>query len=472
MKVLKNAIIGIFLPLSLMCQQAPVRDVEVEITSNPSGAAVYINDEEMGTTPVAFTYRSGRQRINLELENYEEIDEIIVLKPPGTEKSFELVDTRANLSVITFNKSRVFINNERVLCFCDIKLKAGDYYIRVEADGAEPLESKITLSSKDDKKLILYPALPTGAVQIDVEPKDAAVLLWEENCEKYTSSGGKIFNSIPAGDYMLKVSKKGYKSITRDFTVTEGGVVRRSVKLTRGAEVGGDYVLIKGGNFNMGGGQKFDEQPERKVTLSDYYIGKYEITQAEWDLYMGKSPCQFQGDSLPVESVSWFEAVKFCNKMSTAEGLEPAYLFKGDSVIWDRNAKGYRLPTEAEWEFAARCGRGGRCFNYCGADSIGEVAEYEGNNNVSPKPVGSRKPNGLGLHDMSGNVAEWCWDWYYPYPDQPEKDPAGPKYGHLKTNRGGSWYGKEEKCRVVFRNLYNPKESYSFVGFRVAKNSK
>jgi formylglycine-generating enzyme len=487
MKVLKNAIFGILLPLSLMPQQpgstsveslqtadkSPVWEVEVEVVSVPSGAAVYINDEEMGHTPVTFTHKSGRHRINIELENYEEIDEIIVLKPPEARKSYTLTDTRANLSIITFNKSRVYINGERIFCFCDVKLIPGEYKVKVEMDGAPALERSFSLASKEQKKLILYPDVPTGAVQADISPADASVMLWEDDCEKYTAAGSKIFSNIPEGRYNLKVSKKGFKSKTVQLDVKAGEVVRTAIKISKGAEVGGDYILVKGGSYNMGGGGvRFDEQPARKVSLSDYFIGKYEVTQAEWNLLMGKTPCEFKGDSLPVESVSWFEAVKFCNKMSIAEGFEPSYIIKGDSVSWVRSANGYRLPTEAEWEFAARCGRGGRCYNYCGGDSLDQVAEYEGNNNISPKPVGSRRPNGLGMHDMSGNVSEWCWDWYYPYPDGPEKDPAGPNHGHLRTNRGGSWFSKEEKCRVVFRNLYNPAEAYSFVGFRLARNAK
>ena len=181
-----------------------------------------------------------------------------------------------------------------------------------------------------------------------------------------------------------------------------------------------DMVLIPKGEFMMGALENDrdaydDERPRHKVTLTrDFLMGKYAVTQALWESVMGSNPSQMKGENRPVENVSWFDVVDFCNKLSKQSGLEPVYTINGHYVTCNWNAKGYRLPTEAEWEYSAR---GGEYHKYAGSNNVHEVAWYDGNGRGGwgTHSVGQKKPNGFGLYDMSGNVAEWVWDWFSRY---------------------------------------------------------
>jgi formylglycine-generating enzyme required for sulfatase activity len=187
---------------------------------------------------------------------------------------------------------------------------------------------------------------------------------------------------------------------------------------------------------------------------------------------MGDNPSHFTGDNLPVEQVNWFKAVEFCNKLSQNEGLAPAYTVNGEDVSWNRSANGYRLPTEAEWEYAARGGNGSPGnFTYAGSNNVDEVAWYNGNSGDKTHPVGTKKANGLGLYDMSGNVWEWCWDWYGDYSGSAQTDPVGVSSGSYRVLRGGgSWGSSALEVRSAYRSYLNPSYRNFFiygVGFRL-----
>ena len=198
-------------------------------------------------------------------------------------------------------------------------------------------------------------------------------------------------------------------------------------------------VYVEGGTFTMGGTneQGYDalpfEKPIHNVTLSSYYICKYEVTQALWQVVMGNNPSNFKGDELPVESVSWDDCQKFITRINSYTGRK------------------FRLPTEAEWEFAARGGKYSRHYKYSGSNYIDDVAWYNGNSGYTPHPVGSKLPNELGLYDMSGNVLEWCSDWYDTYNSYPQTDPQGPKVGSYRVIRGGCWWASDKLSRLSFR---------------------
>ncbi len=192
------------------------------------------------------------------------------------------------------------------------------------------------------------------------------------------------------------------------------------------------------------------------------------VTQAQWTALTGRNPSWAQGDELPVETVSWFEAVDFCNRLSRALDLPVAYRITGSGVRWDRDSTGYRLPTESEWEVAAR---GGEAHRFAGSADPEEVAWFWDNTGGLTQPVGRKKPNDLGLYDMSGNVAEWVWDWYGPYPTEPLlTDPAGPDEGDARVCRGGSSFNLAEDARVAARCAQvSPEERFHFLGFRLAR---
>jgi len=237
-------------------------------------------------------------------------------------------------------------------------------------------------------------------------------------------------------------------------------------------------VPVPGGTFQMGSpsGGRSNERPVRSVTVSSFFMDIHPVTQKQWHEIMGTNPSYFKGDDRPVESVSWFDAAEYANRLSRREGLTPAYGISGNgdgrTVTWNRDANGYRLPTEAEWEYAARGGNGSPGnFTYSGSGNINEVAWYIENNGGGTQPVGTLKPNALGLYDMSGNVWEWCWDWWYgAYPDTAQTDPDGASSGSYRVIRGGSWNDSDGRVRSASRSSGSPPARSHYNGFRLVRS--
>ena len=199
-----------------------------------------------------------------------------------------------------------------------------------------------------------------------------------------------------------------------------------------------------------------------------YSIGKYQVTQSLWESVMGNNPSDFKANSRPVECVSWLDCILFCNKLSESQGLEKAYLINGEEVNCNFTANGYRLPTEWEWWFAAKANQDSE---YIGGDDIDDVGWYDGNSNGTTHNVGQKQPNGFGMHDMSGNVWEWCWDWFEGDSEwfTPVEGSTGPDDGSSRVNRGGSWFDDDWYARVSFRYWFNPSYQDHLIGFRLAQ---
>ena len=218
-----------------------------------------------------------------------------------------------------------------------------------------------------------------------------------------------------------------------------------------------DMVRVEAGTFTMGAtpemGDPFDaDKPAHRVTLTnDYYIGKYEVTQALWKAVMGNNPSNFKGDNLPVEKVSWDDCQEFISKLNRITG------------------KTLRLPTEAEWEYAARGGNNSRGYQYSGSNNLSDVAWFRGNSGGKPHAVGTKQPNELGIYDMSGNVDEWCQDWYWygAYSSSSQVNPTGANSGSDRVFRGGSWSGEARYCRSSYRLYYTPDHSNYSLGLRL-----
>ena len=216
-----------------------------------------------------------------------------------------------------------------------------------------------------------------------------------------------------------------------------------------------NMVYVSGGTFTMGatseqGSDAYDEKPTHSVTLSSFYLCKYEVTQALWKAVMGKNPSSFKGNNLPVENVSWNDCQTFISRLNNLTG------------------KNFRLPTEAEWEYAARGGNRSRGYKYSGSNVLSDVAWYDDNSGSKTHPVGSKSPNELGLYDMSGNVWEWCSDWYGTYSSSSQTNPTGVSSGSDRVNRGGSWGRDTRDCRSSFRNNCSPDYRYNGLGLRLA----
>lgn len=255
-----------------------------------------------------------------------------------------------------------------------------------------------------------------------------------------------------------------------------------------------EFLLIKGGTFQMGSSEseawRIEDETAHTVTLSDYYISQYEVTQEEYQAVMGTNPSAFSGENLPVDSVSWMDAILYCNARSTQEGLTPAYTVEGQNVSWDRSANGYRLPTEAEWEYACRAGTetpfntetsiSADEANYWGHYPYLIEDNYFSQGNLETRPgvyrqttvaVGSFQPNAWDLYDMHGNVGEWVWDWYGSYETGEQTDPTGPDIGTLRVNRGGGWNDFAKNLRSAYRATLPPDSASFNLGLRLVRNA-
>ncbi len=220
-------------------------------------------------------------------------------------------------------------------------------------------------------------------------------------------------------------------------------------------------ILVEHGTFTMGATSEQedpydDEKPAYKVTLTkNYYMCETQVTQALWKAVMGDNPSRFEGEEKPVESVSWEDCQKFIKELNR-------------KICSQLHGKSFRLPTEAEWEFAARGGNKSCGYQYSGSDNLDEVACYLGNSDDGTCDVASFEPNELGLYDMSGNVCEWCLDWYGSYNRSAQTDPQGPSSGFGRVIRGGSWNNGDRWCRLSCRDGYSPGYSYYNRGLRLA----
>lgn len=255
-----------------------------------------------------------------------------------------------------------------------------------------------------------------------------------------------------------------------------------------------NFVLIKGGTFEMGSPEteswRAEDENLHTVAVSDFYMSMYEVTQAEYAEVMGSNPSSFSGDTLPVETVSWLDAIRYCNTRSELEGLTPAYAIDGQTVTWDRSADGYRLPTEAEWEYACRAGTttpfntetsiSAEEANYYGHYPYEIEENYFSQDNLDTKPgeyrqttveVDSFSPNAWGLYNMHGNVSEWVWDYYGAYNTEPQTDPTGAETGTLRVYRGGGWNDFAKNMRSAYRaTLAEDKGSFN-IGIRLVRNA-
>jgi len=237
-----------------------------------------------------------------------------------------------------------------------------------------------------------------------------------------------------------------------------------------------EMIKCPAGSFMMGSPEsepgRCSDETQHQVTLTQAFLmGRYPVTQSLYEAVMGENPSEFKGPTRPVETVSWYDAVRFCNALSGKLGLAPAYLVgKGDApeVSCDFTSPGYRLPTEAEWEYACRAGTTTLYYNGDSDADLGDIAWYSANANFTTHPVGQKAPNAWGLYDMAGNVWEWTWDWYGGCPGA-ISDYTGPQIGNYRVLRGGSWHNLALYARAAYRNYDVPGKCSSYRGFRMAR---
>ena len=319
--------------------------------------------------------------------------------------------------------------------------------------------------------------------------------------------------SVVTGLVLLFVlGKSGAQTQTADWTATQNTFVETSVteetQSTNGVEttmetmleqldpssVNDGYVLISGGTYLMGSPDaenwRIEDEKQHEVTVSSFYMDAYETTQKEYESLIGENPSSFEGDDLPVENISWLDAIRFANAKSVDMGLTPAYTITSDGVTWNRSANGYRLPTEAEWEYACRAGTvtpfntetsiSTDEANYWGSYPYEIEENYFNTGVLDTKPsgsegqtvvVGSYPSNKLGLFDMHGNVNEWCWDYYGEYDSTKPQDPTGTASGTRHVYRGGGWNDFAKNLRSSYRAAGQSDLKYSNLGVRLVRNA-
>lgn len=252
-------------------------------------------------------------------------------------------------------------------------------------------------------------------------------------------------------------------------------------------------INIPAGTFTMGNNNFYEEEaPEHYVTLSSYYISNQSVMINSWRTVMNSLPTgvAYYNQYFPITHVTWFDTIVYCNKRSILEGLLPCYSINGitDPDLWptitpdnnenieiwnnlqcDFQKNGYRLPTEAEWEYAAAAANNPKMFTYPGSDNLNEVAWFYGNSGNEVHPVTYKKPNEIGLYDMAGNVWQWCWDWFDNYSPENQNNPTGAETSDVKSVRGGSFGTPDINCRITNRECYSPYQKYNYVGFRVVR---
>ncbi|MGZ2368705.1 SUMF1/EgtB/PvdO family nonheme iron enzyme [Ancylomarina sp. YFZ004] len=310
--------------------------------------------------------------------------------------------------------------------------------LKFPADEAIEQESSITLDwgdsvdpEKDEVSYNLYFSESQGELDDNIEVSNLKTSSYQLNDLQYSTNY-----------YWKAIAKdtKGASSSSSIFSFT----TKTNSTLT---DI--EMVAVQGGTFQMGSNYSYSEKPIHTVTLSSFAIGKYEVTQAQWVAVMGSYPSNWRGDNLPVERVSWNTIQTFITKLNELTGLT------------------YRLPTEAEWEFAARGGSAGSATTYAGSNTIGDVAWYNINSGSKTHEVGTKQPNELGIYDMAGNVWEWCNDWYGSYGSDAVTNPTGPASGSYRVLRGGGWYGSPYSCSVAYRFNYSPSQGSHHGGFRL-----
>jgi len=351
-------------------------------------------------------------------------------------------------------------------------LELGGRSLRVEHPDYEGWTGQALVADQEVSEVAVRLVPKPGTMVLEVSPVGVSYRL-EVNGHAVQAQGEHRYPVAAGEDLKLSVIAKGYKAVTLEGRVGANGVATVPVRLVKvvGPEPGRDWSLslpgsggaltmkwIAPGSFQMGSNDgASDEKPVHGVTLTKgYHLGATEVTQAQWESVMGSNPSKFKGRDLPVEQVSWEDAMSFCAKLTASERAA-GRLASGDE---------YTLPSEAQWEYACRAGTTGA---YAGdLDSMGW---YDKNSGNKTHAVGTKRANAWGLYDMHGNVWEWCSDWYGSYPSGSVVDPAGARSGTLRVLRGGCWRFNASYCRSANRGWDSPGDRGGNLGFRLAHRS-
>lgn len=432
-----------------------------------SGAAVYVDDKYIGQVPIRdLQLSSGSHSIRIIKEMYEAYNETFTIK--DEEKKIltpKLVSDFAEVTLVTGNDADIYINGERKGKHTWTgRLASGSYLLESRQAGHVSFQMPYDLSRKDHGQTIRIqdPTPVYGSLVISSTPAKARILI----DGKYVGDTPKFISNQIVGEHVVTAEKEGYEKQSRKVTVNEGAELDLSFSLKKNEYLvsasfsdnsvlkvkGIEYpmVFVEGGSFMMGSDERYaddNEKPAHEVTLSSYWIGKYEVTQELWQAVMGTNPSEFKGPRRPVEIVSWNDCQVFIRKLNNLTG------------------KNFKLPTEAQWEFAARGGNKSKGYKYSGSNTIESVGWCQNNSMYETHDVGTKVPNELGIYDMTGNVWEWCSDWEGPYNVVVPADPSGPSTGTHRIQRGGCWSNNDGTVINRFSNY--PDHRHISLGLRL-----
>ena len=488
------------------------------LSVEPKNAVVYI-DEQMqasdGTGEYIAALPYGEHQYRVEAGSYMPEAGVVTIGKEKKSLSIKLQSALASLAVnSTTPGTQIYVNDKlRGTGSWTGNLPAGMYIIEGRLDSHRSQKQSVTLA-KQDQKAVTLPALEAIVGSLDVRYKPLGAEVWLDG--KQLGSSPDLFRNILVGNHSLVIKKAGCAEYSETINLAEGETKLVSGTLQQGSaattpttsgsvnsgSLGGNQtftvkgveftmVAVEGGTFTMGATPeqgkdvKSDEKPAHQVTLSSYYIGETEVTQALWEAVMGKTVSQIAseisrgtevtqalwkavmgntvsqiaseisrktygvGDNYPMYYISWDDCQEFIQKLNALTG------------------KNFRLPTEAEWEYAARGGNKSRGYKYSGSNNIGDVAWYKDNSGKKTHPVKTKQANELGIYDMSGNVWEWCQDWYGKYSSNAQTNTTGPATASNRVSRGGSWGDGARYCRSLIRGGINPGDRDKGLGFRL-----
>ncbi|MBZ0263060.1 SUMF1/EgtB/PvdO family nonheme iron enzyme [bacterium] len=439
----------------------------VEVITDPPGAEVSIDGVRLnGLTPLSDFFTHGNHLIEVTLDKYLPVQKSIFIDQTVDQNKFNYV-LEPNFGVLTINTTpgaKVYLNGELLAQLSNVQLSPQTLRLRAEKPKCESVETTLILNRGANEKVDLYLDEQTGTIAISVNPPDARIELNGDTGEHFSATGTHIFESIPVGNYSLNVSAIGFKSDKRTFRLPADQTLQERIILEEGFGSEGPlpgmvFVDIPSGSFMMGSppdekGRYENETLHQVIISKPFQMMTTEVTQAMWKEVMRVNPSRYKGDKLPVEMVSWYDCQEFIEKLNR---LDPG--------------KGYRLPTEAEWEYAAKVGSESSSNTGAKDYKLMKSVRKFTRKVTKTNPVGNSNANALGLYDLGGNVWEWCYDWYGKYPIEPSTDPSGETNGEYRVLRGGSWKSDENNYRPANRDFGYPNFKGGHVGFRLVRNA-
>ena len=434
------------------------------VNSTTPGTQIYVNDKLRGTGSWTGNLPAGMYIIEGRLDGHRSQKQSVTLA-----KQDQKIVTLPALEAIVGSLdvrykplgAEVWLDGKQLGSSPDLfrNILVGNHSLVIKKAGCAEYSETITLAEGETK--LVSGTLQQGR-EITISCATAGAHIFVDG----TDMGASPFNgSLSFGSHKVYATAGGKRTAERTVDVPNGiGALQplalaffdnvnktftvKGVKFTMVAVEGGTFTM--GATSEQGSDAAGDEKPTHQVTLSSYYIGKTEVTQALWKAVMGKNPSKFKGDNLPVENVSWDDCQEFIKKLNALTG------------------KNFRLPTEAEWEYAARGGNKSRSYKYSGSNNIDDVAWYNKNSENRTHPVKTKQSNELGIYDMCGNVWEWCQDRYGDYSSATQTNPKGATTGSNRVNRGGSSGSYGRYCRSSYRSYNTPGYSDKFLGLRLA----